>query len=256
MRNLIISFFSLLLLLNCTTRTKTGELDYFNNIDQVVAEASANQIKSTIQPGDQISIYVSAKDQKVADIFNQSFTTSDNVRTTSSTQVYLVDGSGNIDFPQLGQLNTTGKTISDFRNELNEEIGRYVINPTINMRLTNFRVNIIGEVGGQGEINIPNGQATILNAIAMAGGVSMYGKRDDITIIRTVDGVITQGKINLQDANLINSPFYHLVQGDYIIVPPNENKEKIAKQNPNLGTYLTAGGLAISVIIAVITLTK
>lgn len=256
MRNLIISFFSLLLLLNCKTRTKEGELQYFKNIDEVVTLAAANQSKSTIQPGDQILIYVSAKDQKVADIFNQSFTTSDNVRTTSNAQTYIVDGNGYLDFPQIGKISTTGLSLSEFKSDLYDQVSRYVINPTINIKHTNFRVSVMGEVNRQGEFTLSNGQGTVLNALSLAGDVTMYAKRDDIIVIRTIDGVVTQGKINLQDANLITSPFYHLVQGDYIIVPSNKNKEKIARQNPNLGTYLTAAGLAISVIIAVVTLTK
>jgi polysaccharide export outer membrane protein len=86
----------------------------------------------------------------------------------------------------------------------------FVINPTVSVRLTNFKISILGEVNRQGDYIVTNGQATILNALAMAGDLTTYGRRDDILIIRTENGQITHGRVNVQDANLINSPYYNL----------------------------------------------
>lgn len=84
----------------------------------------------------------------------------------------------------------------------------------------------------------------------------MYGKRDDVLVIRTENGVVTHGKINLQDANLINSPFYHLKQGDAIIIAASKVKDVSSKQNPNTGLYLTAASIALTAAALVISLIK
>ncbi len=82
----------------------------------------------------------------------------------------------------------------------------------------------------------------------------MYGKRNDILVIRTENGVVSHGKVNLQDASLINSPYYNLKQGDAIIVSANNSKDIQAKQNPNTGLYLTAASIAITAAAVVVTL--
>jgi len=144
----------------------------------------------------------------------------------------------------------------DLKEELREKMKKYVINPTINIRLANFKVTVLGEVNRQGDYTISNGQGTILNALGMAGDLTMYGKREDVLVIRTENGQGIHGKVNLQDADLINSPYYYLKQGDAIIVPANNTKDIQAKQNPNTGLYLTAASIAITAVAVVVSLIK
>ncbi|WP_449401412.1 polysaccharide biosynthesis/export family protein [Chryseobacterium wanjuense] len=161
-----------------------------------------------------------------------------------------------MDFPVVGKLNTSDKTLVEFKNELRDKMTKYIINPTVNVRLVNFKVTVLGEVNRQGDYTIANGQGTILNALGLAGDLTMYGKRDNILIIRTENGQVTHGKINLQDANLINSPYYNLKQGDAIIVASNKTRDLTAKQNPNTGLYLTAASIAITAVAVVVSLFK
>jgi polysaccharide export outer membrane protein len=90
----------------------------------------------------------------------------------------------------------------------------------------------------------------------MAGDLTQYGKREDILVIRTENGVVSHGRINIQDANLINSPYYNLKQGDAIIVSSSNTKDVLAKQNPNTTLYLTAASIAITAVAVVISLFK
>jgi len=133
---------------------------------------------------------------------------------------------------------------------------QYVINPTVNLRLANFKITILGEVNKQGDYVISNGQGTIWNALGLAGDLTMYGKREDILVIRTENGQVTHGKVNLRDANLINSPYYNLKQGDAVIVPANNTRDAMAKQNPNTGLYLTAASIAITAAAVIVSLIK
>lgn len=243
-----------------------NDLNYMKNIEGTALQsAQPNAAINTIQTGDQLIISVSAPDMKVAAPFNQNYYSSELIQpnapggntptqgqTTLTGPMYIVDAAGNINFPFLGIINTTGKNISSLRDELTQKITKYIINPTVNVRLANFRVTILGEVNRQGEYTMPNGQATLLSALGLAGDLSMYGKRDDIMVIRTVDGVITQEKINLTDANFINSPFFNLKQGDVIYVPATKTKDIVSKQNPNLPLYISAVGTIVTILALII----
>jgi polysaccharide export outer membrane protein len=271
MKGKILAISLVLLLVSCKTSQNTqNDLNYMQNIENVAIEASAKNSRSTIQAGDQLVILITAKDMDVVKPFNQNYSSSETIQPNStaggntpsqgSTSIagptYIVDTNGNIDFPILGTINTTNKTVVEFKDELRDKMTKYVINPTVNVRLANFKITVLGEVNKQGDYSISNGQATILNALGMAGDLTMYGKRSDVLVIRTENGQVTHGKVNLQDANLINSPYYNLKQGDAIIVSSNNTKDITSKQNPNTGLYLTAASIAITAVAVVVSLFK
>lgn len=269
MKNKILIILSALIIVSCRTNPNAkNDLNYMQNIEQVAVENSMRNSSSTIQPGDQLVILITAKDMDVVKPFNQNYSSSEMIQTNamaggntpnqgvSSIQgpTYIVDTKGNIDFPILGILETNGKTLVELKEELREKMLKYVINPTVSIRLTNFKVTVLGEVNRQGDYTVANGQATIWNALGMAGDLTMYGKREDVLVIRTENGVVSHGKVNLLDASLINSPYYNLKQGDAIIVSTNNSKDIQAKQNPNTGLYLTAASIAITAAAVVVTL--
>lgn len=269
MKNKILIILSALIIVSCRTNPNAkNDLNYMQNIEQVAVENSMKNSSSTIQQGDQLVILITAKDMDVVKPFNQNYSSSEMIQTNamaggntpnqgvSSIQgpTYIVDTNGNIDFPILGILDTNGKTLVELKEELREKMLKYVINPTISIRLTNFKVTVLGEVNRQGDYTVANGQATIWNALGMAGDLTMYGKRNDILVVRTENGVVSHGKVNLQDASLINSPYYNLKQGDAIIVSANNSKDIQSKQNPNTGLYLTAASIAITAAAVVVTL--
>ena len=269
MKNKLLIIFSAVIIVSCKTNPNAkNDLNYMQNIEQVAVENSMKNSSSTIQPGDQLVILITAKDMDVVKPFNQNYSSSEMIQTNSLAggnmpnqgmttiqgPTYIVDTNGNIDFPILGILSASGKTLTEFKEDLREKMLKYLINPTINLRLSNFKITILGEVNRQGDYTIANGQGTILNALGMAGDLTMYGKRNDVLVIRTENGVVSHGKVNLQDASLINSPYYNLKQGDAIIVSANNSKDIQAKQNPNTGLYLTAASIAITAAAVVVTL--
>lgn len=271
MKGKILVILSAFVIVSCKTNPNAkNDLNYLQNIEKVAIESSAKNSDNTIQKGDQLVILITAKDMDVVRPFNQNYSSSELVQTNSlaggntpnqgittiSGPTYIVDTNNNIDFPILGIINTEGKSLVDLKEELREKMKKYVINPTINIRLANFKVTVLGEVNRQGDYTISNGQGTILNALGMAGDLTMYGKREDVLVIRTENGQVIHGKVNLQDADLINSPYYYLKQGDAIIVPANNTKDIQAKQNPNTGLYLTAASIAITAVAVVVSLIK
>ncbi|UCA61913.1 polysaccharide biosynthesis/export family protein [Chryseobacterium rhizoplanae] len=271
MKSKILGIFFVFLLVSCKVKeTAQNDLNYMQNIENVAIESSAKNSILTIQPGDQMVILITAKDMDVVKPFNQNYSSSEMVQTNNfaggntpnqgmtaiSGPTYIVDSEGNIDFPVIGKINTVGKSLMDLKNELKSKVSQYVINPTVNVRLTNFKVTVLGEVNRQGDYTIANGQATILNALGLAGDLTMFGRRNDVLVIRTENGTVTHGKVNLQDANLINSPYFNLKQGDAIIVQSNKTKELTSKQNPNTALYLTAISIGVTAIAVVVSLFK
>lgn len=259
-KNILLAFLGLLLLtVSCKTQK---DLNYMQNAEEVAMQASLENSKSTIQPGDQLIILVSAKDMDVVRPFNQNYSSSELVQNplpaggntpsvgavSISGPSYFVDSEGNIDFPTIGQLSTTGKTVEEFKEELQNRITRYVINPTVSIRIANFKVTVLGEVNRQGDYTIPNGKATVLNALGLAGDLTMYGEREDVLIVRNVNGEITKGRINLLDANFVNSPYFNLKQNDVIYVSANETKQKTSRLDPNMPIYISVAGIVVTIL--------
>ena len=262
----VLLFLIILTLTSCKTKEKVSKLNYMQNVEQIATEASVNSAASasTLQVGDQLVILVSGRDLDVVKPFNQNYSSGELIQqsqvpgnvsnqgaVTFSGPTYIVDSDGNIDFPFFGKIETKGKTVETLRDELHSKIKRYVIDPTVNIRLANFKVTVLGEVNRQGEYIVPNGKATLLNALGMAGDLTMYGKRDDVLLVRNIDGNITKERINLLDANFINSPYFNLKQGDVIYVSSNKTREKTAKLDPNSGLYIGIASIVVTILALV-----
>jgi len=234
------------------------------NAEQIATEAALKNSNSTIQVGDQLVIIITAKDMQVVKPFNQNYSTGEiaqssipggNVPTrgqeTVSGPTYMVDFDGNIDFPILGKINTTGKTLIDFKDELRNRLTKYIINPSVNLRIANYKVTVLGEVNKPGQYTIPDGQTTLLNALGLAGDLTMYGKRDDVLLIRTENGIVSKERINLMDVNFVNSPYYQLKQGDVVYVSANQTKDKTSRLDPNTPIYISAAGIIVTILALV-----
>lgn len=237
------------------------DFNYMKNIEDVAIQTSIEKSKNTLQVGDRLVILIAAKDMDVVKPFNQNYSTSELVQPNIaggntpnvgqqviSGPTYTIDENSNIDFPVLGEINTKGKSLVELKEEIEDKVSKYVINPSVNIRITNFKVTVLGEVNRQGDYTIPNGSATILNALGLAGDLTIYGERDNVLIVRNVDGEISKTRINLADANFVNSPFFYLKQGDVIYVSANETKQKTSRLNPNAGIYISVASVVLGLL--------
>ena len=247
-----------ILLNSCTSKKK---LDYLQNIESVALEASMKNAKSTIQPNDQLVIMVTAKDMDVVKPFNQNFSSgqilqyslpSNNAPTQSQTSAsgptYVVDSQGNIEFPVIGKINTENKTTEELRDILKKEISKYVVNPQVSVKNTNYKITVLGEVNRPGTYNIPEAQTTVLEVLGLAGDLTIYGNREDILVLRNIDGTMTKERIDLTKADFINSPYFYLKQNDVIIVSPNETKQKTSRLDPNAGIYISVASIVVTIL--------
>ncbi|MCJ8152348.1 polysaccharide biosynthesis/export family protein [Chryseobacterium sp. SSA4.19] len=253
-------------LFSCTPRQ---EINYMKDIESIALDNSVKNSRITLQPGDQLIITVTAKDMDVVKPFNQVYSSSTTITqysTPSSNNLpqqmpvsgptYRVDTDYNIVVPQIGKVSVQNENIESLRVKLEGLIGKYVKDPVVDAKLINFRVSVVGEVARPGTYVVPDGNATVWSALGLAGDLTTYGVRQNVLIIRNVDGQITHNRVDLTSAQFINTPFYYLKQNDVIYVQPNENREKAARVDPNTGIYISVASVIASLTIGILALIR
>lgn len=215
-----------LYLFSCRTQQKIPY--YLENVNDSTGKGDVRTSSLRIQKNDLLSIQISSLSTKPeADaIFNQ-------IATTGSSAGYLVDANGNIDHHRLGTIHAEGLTKQELSAEIKKRLTQPVellTDPTVVIRFLNFSVNMLGEVARQGILTVPGESLTILQAIGLAGGVSDFGKKNSIKIVRETNGKRETGIIDLSSKDIFESPYYNLVQNDLIIVEPTKQKVSDAEQ--------------------------
>ncbi|MEH7890018.1 polysaccharide biosynthesis/export family protein [Elizabethkingia meningoseptica] len=259
-RSILLLLVATLAIVSCRTR---NDINYLQDVDKAVTETAIRMENNTLQPGDQLVINIMAKDLDVVKPFNQNYSSgqllqnpqlSGNVSPTMSTAsgpTYTIDQNGNIDFPVLGTLLAKGLSIGQFKQELYNKITRYVKEPTVSVKLNNFRVSVMGEVARPGEYIIADGQTNLMKALALAGDLTIYGVRGNVLLIRTVDGKMEKIRVDLTRSDFINSPYYNLKQGDVIYVSANKTKEKTSRLDPNMPIYISVASIVVTILALV-----
>lgn len=210
--------------------------------------AAVSTVKDPIfVQGDLLNICIYASDPTAVAQFNKGqyltpegaiSKTSNNTNTagtntTSLTDYYLVDAEGNIDYPVIGRIHIAGKTKEQLAREIKDAIyPRYIkIEPTIDIRLMNFRVTILGQVKSPGVYQSDNERMNILEALAKAGDLDIRGDRENVLLYRTnADGTREVHRLNLHDKSLLLSPYFNLQQNDFIYITPNRSAAASAWQ--------------------------
>lgn len=263
MKNFFYILISVFILFSC--KSKIDNTSYMQNIESIALQNSIKNSKNTIQFNDQLMIFVAAKDMDVVAPFNQNYNSSTinqyslpNNNTLSSNQVvsqgptYLVDTDGNINFPVIGKIHVLGISVDELSDKLKSQLSNFIINPIVTVKHVNYKITVLGEVNRQGEFIIPDANATIFNALGMAGDLTIYGKRENVLILRNINGQITKERLDLTDANFVNSPYFYLKQGDLIYVSANDTKQKTSRLDPNVGIYIAVASVILGLLTLII----
>lgn len=219
----------LLLLASCSRN-----LTYFNEPDTEAVklehtEIIDNTVKPKILPNDLLSINVSSLSAESNTLFNQGVivtggSSAGNRSGSQGAEGYLVDADGFIQFPILGKIKLGGLTKEEARKKLLVALQEYLKDPVVNIRYLNFRITVIGEVRSPSTIIVPTESVNILTALGMAGDLTVYGKRENVLIIREEEGVRTMTRVNLNSRDILNSPYFYLQQNDIIYVEAVKTK--------------------------------
>ena len=227
--------------------------------DGMFDEAFASQTKemydAKIMPKDLLTITVSATEPEAVRPFNlvmPSYTSSADIRTTGQPQLqtYLVDNNGNINFPVIGQIQLKGLTKNQAEEKVKGLLMDYIKEePIVSVKFVNYKISVIGEVARPNTFTIINEKVNIFEALAMAGDMTIWGRRDNVKIIREdAEGRKRIIYMNLNDRNLIYGDDFYLQQNDVVYVEPN----KVKAQNSGIGsaTSLWVSGASILISIA------
>lgn len=152
---------------------------------------------------------------------------------------YLVDQRGNILFPRIGSIYVEGMTRLQLSDLLQSKLSKELQNPVADVRFLNFRISVMGEVNKPAQYSIPNARINVLEALALAGDVTIYAKKNSVKVLREVNGSMEEGQIDLTRRDLFTSPYFNLQQNDIVLVYENEKKAKNADQ-------LTARNISIA----------
>ena len=231
-------------------------LNYQNNFSDSQKFEISNLPKLTIQTNDVLSITVHSSDVTTAAPFNvgQSTEASTNAVNVEAIQLggYLVDKDGFIEFPVLGKIKVKGLTTNVAKQLIRESLIEYIKDPTVNLRLLNFRVSVTGEVSQPGTFLVFNERITIPEAIARAGGLTTYANRENVQLIREKDGIRTFHRINLKTADAFSSQYYYLQQNDMIYIEPLRAKQgAINDQLTKTIPIITAVATLVAVIVSI-----
>lgn len=228
---------------------------YLQHNDSVYFDNSRFLYDARILPKDQLTISVNTTTPDASAPFNlllqNAYQQGRSVANSGGTLMpFLVDNEGYINYPIIGRLHVEGLTKSECERLIAEKIRPYMAeteNPIVTVRMSSYSVSVLGEVASPGSFQVSREKITILEALAQAGDLTIYGVRDRVKLIREdATGKKEIHTLNLNDANIVNSPYYYLQQNDVVYVEPNKVKAQNSKIGSATGLWLSGTGILIS----------
>jgi polysaccharide export outer membrane protein len=218
-------------------------------------ETPLNYSIPKIQPNDILKIEIGALIQESAIPYNKSKSAAGGGQSIELLQLegYLVSESQTINFPVLGLVSTKDRTIKEFEEELKQELedGGHLKEPSVNIRLLNAKVTILGEVNSPGVYNFTEQNITLLQALGYASDLTINGKREDVKLIRESNGNRTITHIDLTSSEFLDSEFYLIKPNDVIIVNPNAPKVKSAGFVGNTATVISVISILLTTVVLI-----
>lgn len=258
-RHAIACLIAIFLFASCQSYKKVPYLQDAEVVEQTVQQKNLYDAK--IMPKDLLTIVVSCTSPELAVPFNLTVATQNNVATTSTTtqpvlQQYLVDNDGKINFPVLGELKVGGLTKKEAEQMIVERLKPYITEtPIVTVRMVNYKISVIGEVARPGTFTISNEKVNLLEALAMAGDMTVWGLRDNVRLIReSADGRQEIVTLDMNKAETILSPYYWLQQNDIVYVTPNKAKARNSDIGNSTSLWFSATSIVVSLASLLVTI--
>ena len=220
--------------ISCTSTKKTV---YFYNVQDTTFIQHGREVQTPIQENDILSISISSLNFEASAIFNPTYNNTIRSTTVTGTNTepggYLVSADGTIQLPVLGSIKAAGLTKKELKDNITNMIlsKKLLVDPLVEIRFLNFEVTVIGEVAHPTVITVPSEKISLIKAIGLAGDLTIYGKRNNILLIRDENGIKKTRHINLNSSNFFNSPYYYLHPNDVVYVEPNKAKVASASRS-------------------------
>ncbi|WP_293784014.1 polysaccharide biosynthesis/export family protein [uncultured Pedobacter sp.] len=237
---LTVLLLAVVLISSCVSNKKITYFQDIQTVNQAKLEGATKYTEPTIQTDDVLSINIFTLNPQSGSIVNQAASTptlGGNTNNSLSTQNtgFLVDKNGEIELSLIGKVKVANLTTYQARELIREKASEFYKQPNVQLRFANFKISVLGEVNAPSAYTLPNEKVTILDALSLAGDLTIYGKRDNILIIRDNDGKKEFARLNLNSSDIFNSPYYYLRQNDVVYVEPNKAKVS-ANNTPQIQT--------------------
>ena len=252
------SFLVLTLLTAVIYATSCGsarKLTYFNTQGDAQISSNVQIPQTTIQSNDILGISVSSLSPEASAPFNAPNFSYANASTATGATLqatgFLVDANGNIQFPILGNVKAQGLTANQLRVKLTDTLlqRKLLVDPIISVRLLNFKVTVLGEVAHPTVVNVVNEKITLLEALGLAGDITIYGKKDHVMVIREEEGVKNIKYLDLNSSDLFTSKYYYLKASDIVYVEPTKARVYSSTQSQQLLPILISALSFAAIII-------
>lgn len=231
------------------------DVTYFENLSSAKRSGMESVTKFTepiIQPDDILAVSINTIDPQSAAVVNQAgspISVTTNGVGREQVSGYLVDKNGEIELSLIGKVQVAGLTTYDAKEIIKARASRDLKNPNVSVRFANFKVSVLGEVGRPSAYTVPNEKVSILDVLSLAGDLTVFGRRDNILVIRDLNGKKEFGRLNLNSTDVFSSPYYFLKQNDVVYVEPN--KSKVLSLNNNTRTVAALVLSALSTIVLI-----
>ena len=258
MKKLLLPIMVVTMILMMVGCGSSKEVAYWQNIDSISLAASKGLYDAKIMPKDELTILVQTTDPLTSEPFNLRSTG----QTSSKNQItgYLVDNDGMINFPMVGKIHVAGLTKTECEDLIKSKIQPYLArteNPLVSVRTSSYRITVIGEVNRPGVIPVSTEKISLVEALAEAGDMTIYGKRDNVLLVREdKSGEKHKVRLNMNDANIINSPYYYLQQNDIVYVEPHKVKARNTFFGSNTSIFYSVIGITTSLVSLLITVLR
>ena len=261
--HIIPALWILLTLAGCQSYKKVPYLQDIRQAEAATGESVASLYDARIMPKDLLTIVVSCPEEpELAEPFNltvsspASNSANRNTTTQPVLQQYLVDNAGNVDFPVLGTLHLGGLTKSEAEQLIKDKLSpQFRQMPIVTVRMVNYKISVIGEVAKPGTFTISNEKVNVLEALAMAGDMTVWGLRDNVRLIREgADGKQEIVTLDLNKAETILSPYYWLQQNDIVYVTPNKAKARNSDIGNSTSLWFSATSILVSLASLLVTI--
>ena len=226
-----------------------NQLSYFNDVDELNEPTVNPRTQKIIKPFDKLYVRVLSIDLQTSQIFNAS----DELRMGSYGNMagligYLVDEDGNINFPFVGKINVSSLTTAEAADRIQKALSDYVSNTSIIVKYVDNQVTVMGEVQRQGVYSFSQDKLNIYEALGLGGGLTRYGDRHKIILVRNEEGKVMHYRLNLSDSKIANKSYYYILPNDVIIVEPLK-AISTSYSNITYTTMLTTISTAIAVLL-------
>lgn len=258
----LLLFAVMLLFSACKSAKNIAYLEGAESLTTDQLAQSSQPFNATIKPNDLLRIVVSGSEDADTYIpFNLTAAIPNNSTVTYATptlQNYLVDSKGTIDFPMLGKLIVVNQTTDAVTKSITQKLRTYLKGDiVVTVRFADYKISVLGEVARPGAFIVSDEKINVLQALSMAGDLTIYGRRDVVKILRELpDGQKNIVTLNLNDKNLIFSPYFYLQQGDVVYVEPNQAKAKGSDVGSATIILISVASVVIGVASLIVTLAK